>query len=53
MRSIPGHATKVLEERYGSTWRVPAYMDKGADTVEAGKLYVRIFRALAWLGIRL
>lgn len=39
--------------RYGAGWRVPRYMDKGADVVEGQKLYARIFRALGSLGIRI
>lgn len=50
---VPGNVPGALECRYGPTWRVPRYMDKGADTVEANKLYARIFRALGKFGIRL
>ncbi len=50
---MPADVEGTLEVRYGPTWRVPQYMDKGADTVEAAKLYARVFRALSWVGIRL
>ena len=49
----PRDVEAVLAARYGSDWRTPRYMDKGADTVEAAKLYARIFRGLAWAGIQL
>jgi hypothetical protein len=29
---VPGNVPGALECRYGPTWRVPRYMDKGADT---------------------
>lgn len=51
--SVPRNLEGALEARYGTTWRVPRYMDKGADTVEGNKTYARIFRALSKLGIRL
>lgn len=50
---VPGDVQGALEHRYGSTWHVPRYMDKGADEVEQGKLYARMFTALGKLGIRL
>ncbi|GAB4821073.1 hypothetical protein N2152v2_008119 [Parachlorella kessleri] len=50
---VPADVEGTLRARYGPTWRTPRYMDKGSDTVEAAKLYARIFRALSWLGIRL
>jgi hypothetical protein len=49
----PRDVEAALAARYGGDWRTPRYMDKGADTVEAAKLYARIFRGLAWAGIRL
>ena len=48
-RDLPG----ALHARYGPTWHVPRYMDKGADTVEGNKTYARVFRALSKVGIRL
>ncbi len=51
--NVPGDVEGALEYRYGETWPVPRYMDKGADTVEQQKLYARMFSALGRLGIRL
>ncbi len=51
--SVPHDVVAVLEQRYGATWNVPRYMDKGTDTVEQGKMYARIFKSLSLLGIRL
>lgn len=50
---VPRDLNGALHARYGPTWRVPRYMDKGADTVEGNKTYARVFRALSKLGIRL
>jgi hypothetical protein len=51
--SVPHNVPAALEQRYGADWRVPRYGDKGADLVEQNKLYMRLFRGLAKLGIRL
>eukprot|EP00884_Botryococcus_braunii_P005380 jgi/Botrbrau1/14843/Bobra.0278s0013.1 len=51
--SVPVRVEDVLQDRYGATWNVPRYMDKGSDTVEQNKLYARIFRTLSRAGIRL
>ena len=50
---VPGDVEGALEYRYGPTWPVPRYMDKGLDHVEQQKLYARMFTALGKLGIRL
>jgi LicD family len=50
---VPNDLNGALHARYGPTWKVPRYMDKGADTVEGNKTYARVFRALAKVGIRL
>jgi hypothetical protein len=50
---VPRDLNGTLHARYGPTWRVPRYMDKGADTVEGNKTYARVFRALSKVGIRL
>lgn len=50
---VPNNLEGALLSRYGPTWRVPRYMDKGADTVEANKAYARIFKAFSKIGIRL
>ncbi|PSC75064.1 hypothetical protein C2E20_1924 [Micractinium conductrix] len=49
----PANKEGTLAVRYGPTWRTPAYMEKGADTVEGNKLHSRMFRALGVLGIRI
>lgn len=52
--NVPRDLEGALLARYGPTWRIPRYMDKGADVVEGQKTYARIFRGLAKLtGIRL
>lgn len=51
--SVPHRVEDVLQERYGATWKVPRYMDKGSDTVEQNKLYARLFKTLSRVGIRL
>lgn len=50
---VPGDLEGMMEARYGATWRVPRYMDKGADVVEQNKTYARVFKALSRFGIRL
>lgn len=50
---MPHDVPTVLEHRYGPTWMTPRYMDKGSDTIEQGKLYVKLLTALATLGIRI
>lgn len=50
---VPGDVPAVLEHRYGPTWMVPRYMDKGSDTIEQGKLYVKLLTALSMVGIRI
>jgi len=50
---VPRDLNGTLQLRYGPTWRVPRYMDKGADTVEEKKTYARVFKALSKVGIRL
>lgn len=48
---VPGDLEGMMEARYGATWRVPRYMDKGADVVEQNKTYARVFKALSRFGI--
>lgn len=50
---VPRDVESTLVQRYGLDWRTPRYMDKGSDTVEAAKLYARVFKALSVVGIRL
>lgn len=50
---VPRSIECVLEQRYGSDWRTPRYMDKGTDVEESSKTYAKIFRALSKFGIRL
>lgn len=51
--SVPRDLDGACKARYGHTWNIPRYMDKGADTVEANKTYAKIFKALSRVGIRL
>lgn len=51
--SVPHDVPAALEQRYGADWRVPIYGDKGKDVVEHQKPYMRMFRLLSKLGIRL
>lgn len=51
--SVPGNVTGVLRYRYGDTFMVPRYMDKGRDVVEQGKFYARLLAGLGKLGIRI
>lgn len=50
---VPCDVEGALAYRYGPTWHVPKYMDKGNDVIEQQKLYARMFTALGRLGIRL
>ncbi|KAF6252835.1 hypothetical protein COO60DRAFT_494285 [Scenedesmus sp. NREL 46B-D3] len=50
--SVPGDVPGVLRYRYGDTFMVPRYMDKGRDCVEQGKLYARLLAALGKAGLR-
>jgi len=50
---VPGSTTQVLKTRYGETWMIPRYMDKGHDSVEQKKLYVRVLRFVSMLGIKI
>jgi hypothetical protein len=51
--SMPHDVEGTLRRRYGPEWNVPKYAAKGADTVEGNKPYMKVFRALAKLGIRI
>jgi hypothetical protein len=51
--SCPADVESVLAHRYGPTWRVPRYMDKGRDEVEQGKPYVKVLTALGRVGLRI
>jgi len=51
--ACPADVEGVLAHRYGPGWRVPRYMDKGADTVEQGKPYVKVLTALGRVGLRI
>ncbi|KAL4449435.1 hypothetical protein ABPG77_007079 [Micractinium sp. CCAP 211/92] len=51
--SVPANLEGTLAKRYGPTWRTPAYLDKGADTVEGSKLHTKLFRLLARIGLRI
>lgn len=44
MLPVPRAVEDVLEYRYGPTWRVPRYLDKGRDTFESKKLYFKLLR---------
>lgn len=48
----PGDVTGVLRYRYGDTFMVPRYMDKGRDSVEQGKVYARLLGLLGKAGLR-
>lgn len=50
--SVPGDVTGVLTHRYGETFMVPRYMDKGRDSVEQGKAYARLLGLLGKAGLR-
>eukprot|EP00882_Tetradesmus_deserticola_P001713 GHRQ01001842.1.p1 GENE.GHRQ01001842.1~~GHRQ01001842.1.p1 ORF type:complete len:310 (+),score=126.81 GHRQ01001842.1:297-1226(+) len=50
--SVPGDVPGVLRYRYGDTFMIPRYMDKGRDCVEQGKLYARLLAALGKAGLR-
>lgn len=49
--SVPRDVVGVLEFRYGKTFMVPRYMDKGRDSVEQGKLYARLLGLLGRTGL--
>lgn len=51
--SVPRNVPAVLQHRYGPTWHIPRYMDKGRDTIEQRKLYARILGALGRAGLRI
>lgn len=51
--AVPGNIEGALVHRYGDSWAVPKYMDKGSDTVEQEKLYARLFSSLSKVGIRI
>lgn len=51
--SVPGNMPGVLRYRYGPTFMVPRYMDKGRDVVEQGKLYARLLGMLGKIGLRI
>lgn len=51
--ACPRDVEGVLVHRYGPTWSVPRYMDKGRDEVEQGKPYVKILTALSKVGLRI
>jgi hypothetical protein len=51
--ACPRDVEGVLVHRYGPTWRVPRYMDKGRDEVEQGKPYVKVLSALGRVGLRI
>jgi len=48
----PGAVEDALEWRYGPTWRVPRYLDKGRDTHESKKPYYRLLKTLGRFGLR-
>ena len=50
--SVPNNIEAVLQKRYGRNWRIPRYMDNGADTVEGNKPYAKVLRALSCIGIK-
>ncbi|KAF8056131.1 hypothetical protein HT031_006482 [Scenedesmus sp. PABB004] len=50
--SVPADVPGVLRYRYGDTYMVPRYMDKGRDCVEQGKFYARLLGALGKAGLR-
>lgn len=50
--SVPGDVPAVLRYRYGDTYMIPRYMDKGRDCIEQGKLYARLLGALGKAGLR-
>jgi hypothetical protein len=51
--ACPADVEGVLAHRYGPSWRVPRYMDKGRDEVEQGKPYVKVLTALGKVGLRI
>jgi hypothetical protein len=51
--ACPRDVEGVLVHRYGPTWHVPRYMDKGRDEVEQGKPYVKVLSALGKVGLRI
>ena len=52
-RQVPGQVEEALRYRYGDTWNIPRYMDKGRDTEEGKKLYAKVLSALGRLGIKI
>eukprot|EP00775_Hariotina_reticulata_P002323 gene2323-2631_t len=50
--SVPVNVPDVLRYRYGETFMIPRYMDKGRDCVEQGKLYAKLLGALGKAGLR-
>eukprot|EP00879_Flechtneria_rotunda_P029637 GHRR01032069.1.p2 GENE.GHRR01032069.1~~GHRR01032069.1.p2 ORF type:complete len:142 (+),score=42.46 GHRR01032069.1:1662-2087(+) len=50
--SVPADVPGVLRYRYGETFMIPRYMDKGRDCIEQGKLYARVLAALGRAGLR-
>lgn len=50
--SVPGDVPGVLQHRYGETFMIPRYMDKGRDSIEQGKAYARLLGLLGKAGLR-
>eukprot|EP00877_Chromochloris_zofingiensis_P004134 jgi/Chrzof1/13721/Cz08g09150.t1 len=50
--SVPADVPGVLTYRYGETFMIPRYMDKGRDSVEQGKVYARVLTILGKAGLR-
>lgn len=50
--AVPGNVPGVLRFRYGDTFMIPRYMDKGRDCIEQSKFYARLLGALGKAGLR-
>lgn len=49
--SVPGDLEGTLRHRYGEDYMVPKYAEKGADSIENQKPYMKVMRALGKAGI--
>ena len=48
---VPHNVEGLLLHRYGPSWRVPRQHDKGTDVHEESKLYFKLIKVVAKLGI--
>ncbi|CAG9466567.1 unnamed protein product [Pedinophyceae sp. YPF-701] len=49
---VPSQVEELLRYRYGDTWMIPIYMDKGRDEVEGNKAYARVLRFVGRFGLK-